>query len=302
MNLLYCIDKNYNEQCYTAIKSHVSNTKSPLSIYIIHQEPNTFSKEFVESFSENKIELLEVIKFQENLIRENSKFKKIIKNSHYSMATYFRLFIDKHLPTDLKQIVYLDPDVICLKNFEMEYGEIFKLMKEDKYVISSRTIGDEKGNEETFQRLGLKNRKYFNAGVMFIDLELWRQENIEKKLQKLLYKNTYKYHDQDILNTYFDGDYLELYEHMNYLMDQEEVYEKIVIKYVEESAKLIHYIGANKPWDTDSANSKYSSYYQNYYSQLGLKTKHVIKKPRNRNYKILVKFKNKKISSLFKRT
>ena len=175
-------------------------------------------------------------------------------------------------------------------------------MKEDKYVISSRTIGDEKGNEETFQRLGLKNRKYFNAGVMFIDLELWRLENIEKKLQKLLYKNTYKYHDQDILNTYFDGDYLELYEHMNYLMDQEEVYEKIVIKYVEESAKLIHYIGANKPWDTDSANSKYSSYYQNYYSQLGLKTKHVIKKPRNRNYKILVKFKNKKISSLFKRT
>ena len=81
MNLLYCIDKNYNEQCYTAIKSHVSYTKSPLSIYIIHQEPNTFSKEFVESFSENKIELLEVIKFQENLIRENSKFKKIIKNS-----------------------------------------------------------------------------------------------------------------------------------------------------------------------------------------------------------------------------
>jgi UDP-glucose:(galactosyl)LPS alpha-1,2-glucosyltransferase len=302
MNLLYCIDKNYNEQCYTAIKSHISNTKSPLSIYIIHQEPNTFSKELVESFSENKIELLEVVKFQENLIRKNSKLEKDIKNSHYSMATYFRLFIEKHLPTDLTKIVYLDPDVICVKNIEIEYDEIFKRMKKDKYVISSRTIGDEKGNEETFQRLGLKSRKYFNAGVMFINLELWRQENIELNLQNLIYKDTYKYHDQDILNTYFDGKYFELYEHMNYLIrSQDEGYEKINIKYVEESAKLIHYVGANKPWHIDSADSKYSSYYQNYYSQLGLKAKHAIKKPRNRKNKILLKLRNK-LSSIPRRT
>jgi UDP-glucose/galactose:(glucosyl)LPS alpha-1,2-glucosyl/galactosyltransferase len=302
MNLLYCIDKNYNEQCYTAIKSHVSNAMSPLRIYVIHQEPHTFSKELVESFSENKIELLEVIKFQENLIRDDTKLKKDIKNSHVSMATYFRLFIDKHLPTDLTQIVYVDPDVICIKNFEMEYSEIFKLMKEDKYVIGSKTIGDEKGNEELYQRLGLKKRKYFNAGVMFIDLQLWRQQNIEINLQKLLYKNTYKFHDQDILNQYFDGNHFELHKHMNYLIrSQDDGYEKEVIKYVEESAKLIHYIGATKPWHIDSVNSKYSSYYQNYYSQLGLKTKHVIKQPRKRDKKILVKFKDK-LSSLFNRT
>lgn len=302
MNLLYCIDKNYNEQCYTAIKSHVSNAKSPLNIYVIHQEPHTFSKELVESFSKNKIELLEVIKFQENLIRENTKLKKDIKKSHVSMATYFRLFIDKHLPADLTQIVYVDPDVICIKNFEMEYGEIFKLMKKDKYVIGSKTIGDEKGNEEIFQRLGLKKRKYFNAGVMFIDLQLWRQENIEINLQKLLYKNSYEFHDQDILNKHFDGNHFELHKRMNYLIrSQDDGYEKEVTKYVEESAKLIHYIGATKPWHADSANSKYSSYYQNYYSQLGLKNKHVIKQPRNRKNKILVKFENK-LSSLFKKT
>ena len=260
MNLLYCVDKNYNLQCYTSIKSHVSNTKSPLRIYIIHQDPDTFSKELVESFSENKIEILEVIDFQENLIKDDSNLINDIKNSHVSIATYFRLFIDKHLPSNMTQIVYLDADVICIKNFEMEYGEIFKLMREGNYVISSRTIGGESGNEENFQRLGLENRKYFNAGVMFIDLELWRRKNIEKNLQNLLYKDTYKFHDQDILNKYFDGDYLELYDHMNYLMNQEEQYEKIIIKYVEESAKLLHYVGASKPWHTDSADSKYSSY------------------------------------------
>ena len=84
-------------------------------------------------------------------------------------------------------------------------------------------------------------------------------------------------------------------------MNQEEQYEKIIIKYVEESAKLLHYVGATKPWHTDSADSKYSSYYQNYYSQLGLKNKHVIKQPRNRKNKILVRF-NNKLSSFLKRT
>jgi len=303
MNLLYCIDKNYNEQCYTAIKSHVSNTKSPLKIYIIHQDPDTFSKELVESFSENKIEILEVIDFQENLIRDDSNLINDIKNSHVSIATYFRLFIDKHLPSNMTEIVYLDADVICVDNFEVEYDEIFKLMKEEKYVISARTIGEEKGNEENFQRLDLKNRKYFNAGVMFINLELWRQNNIETNLQNLLYTDNYTYHDQDILNKYFDGNYFELYENMNHMMrSQDDEYQKIIAKYVKEKAKLIHYIGATKPWHREAADSKYSSYYQNYYSKLGMKNKHIIKKPRKSNKQIFAKLKNKMMPFLFKRT
>ena len=299
MNLLYCIDKNYNIQCYTSIKSLVSHTKNPLRIYIIHQEPDTFSKKLVESFSENKIELLEVIDFQENLISNESNLINDIIKSHVSFATYFRLFIDKHLPSSVTQILYLDADVICVDNFEVEYDEIFKLMKEENHVITARTIGDEKGNEENFQRLELKNRKYFNAGVLFINLELWRQNNIETNLHNLLYTNNYKYHDQDILNKHFDGNYIELYDHMNHMMkSQDDEHQEIIIKYVNEKAKLIHYVGANKPWHSSSANSKYSSYYQNYYSQLGLKTKHIIKKPRYRENNIFVKIRNKIFSSL----
>ena len=299
MNLLYCIDKNYNIQCYTSIKSLVSHTKNPLRIYIIHQEPDTFSKKLVESFSENKIEILEVIDFQENLISNESNLINDIIKSHVSFATYFRLFIDKHLPSSVTQILYLDADVICVDNFEVEYDEIFKLMKEENHVITARTIGDEKGNEENFQRLELKNRKYFNAGVLFINLELWRQNNIETNLHNLLYTNNYKYHDQDILNKHFDGNYIELYDYMNHMMkSQDDEYQEIIIKYVNEKAKLIHYVGANKPWHSSSANSRYSSYYQNYYSQLGLKTKHIIKKPRHRENSIFVKIRNKIFSSL----
>ena len=62
MNLLYCIDKNYNDQCYTSIKSIVSNAKVPIKIFVVHSEPASFSKEFVIKFSDNKVKQIEVIK------------------------------------------------------------------------------------------------------------------------------------------------------------------------------------------------------------------------------------------------
>jgi len=242
---------------------------------------------------------LEVIDFQENLISTESNLINSIKNSHVSIATYFRLFIDKHLPSNVTEILYLDADVICVDNFDVEYKEIFKLMKKENHVISARTTGDEQGNEENFQRLDLKSRKYFNAGVVFINLELWRQKNIEKNLHNLLNADSYKYQDQDILNKYFDGNYLELSIHMNHMMrSQDDEHQERIIKYVNEKAKLIHYVGESKPWHSSFASSNYSSYYQNYYSQLGLKTKHLIKKPRYKENNIFVKIRNKLFSLL----
>ena len=86
---------------------------------------------------------------------------------------------------------------------------------------------------------------------------------------------------------------------MNHMMrSQDDEHQERIIKYVNEKAKLIHYVGESKPWHSSFANSNYSSYYQNYYSQLGLKTKHLIKKPRYKENNIFVKIRNKLFSLL----
>ena len=37
-------------------------------------------------------------------------------SDHISEATYYRLFIEQHLPNDIDEILYIDPDVVCLNN------------------------------------------------------------------------------------------------------------------------------------------------------------------------------------------
>lgn len=285
MNLLYCIDKNYNEQCYTSIKSIVSNVENPIKITVVHSEPSSFSKEFVNKFSDNKVEQLEVIKFNEKLISNKRKLRKNSKVPHVTLPTFFRLFIKDLIPEGINEILYLDADVICMKNFEQEYYKLFTSMKKEHFIVGARTIGEAKGNTELFERLDLKSKKYFNAGVMFIDIAAWKNNNVGKALNNLLYKDTYTYMDQDILNKYFDGNYYEIDVYMNFLIKVNETNEvqPIVDKFVKDHAKLIHYVGTNKPWHEQYADSKNSTYYQNYYSSINMNSKHIIKKPINRN-------------------
>ena len=128
MNLLYCIDKNYNKQCYTSIKSIISNVKKPIKIIIVHTEPASFSKEFVNKFSDNKVERLEVIKFNEKLISNKRKLPTNAEVPHVTIPTFFRLFIKDLLPEGLNEILYLDADVVCVKNFEEEYHTDYLLL------------------------------------------------------------------------------------------------------------------------------------------------------------------------------
>ena len=39
-----------------------------------------------------------------------------VKNSHVSEATYYRLFLDQHIKDDLDFLIYLDADIVCIKD------------------------------------------------------------------------------------------------------------------------------------------------------------------------------------------
>ena len=84
----------------------------------------------------SKVNFLEIIQFNDL----NYEYPNIDK-SHVSKATYFRLYIEKHLSKKIDKVLYLDPDVVCINNFEKEYDD--DLDKYDlKYefdVLFSRT-------------------------------------------------------------------------------------------------------------------------------------------------------------------
>ena len=60
---------------------------------------------------------------------------------HISEATYYRLFIEQHLPVNLREILYVDADVFCINNVENKYIHIFNEMDKSKFTIAARNDG-----------------------------------------------------------------------------------------------------------------------------------------------------------------
>jgi lipopolysaccharide biosynthesis glycosyltransferase len=94
-------------------------------------------------------------------------------------------------------------------------------------------------------RLGLFSGKYFNTGVMLINVELWRQENILVKTIEFIKHNPnlILYPDQDGLNKVIDGNLKVLDDRWNSViaMDSE-------IPVLLQNAAIIHFTGSLKPW------------------------------------------------------
>lgn len=280
MNLLYCLDENYNKQAFISIMSLIKNNSPGLCIHIIHQDPDTFEKyrKTLSEFNNSKIFLYRF----EN--KENVELP-IGVSDHISEATYYRLFIEQHLPNDIDEILYIDPDVVCINNLEKITNDIFKKIKESDLIIAARTQGLKVHSTKLFNDLNIEN-SYFNAGVMFINLKNWRKSNLTKKLIEKLYeiKDIIVFWDQDVLNAHFDGRYIELDENLNF--DGTKHINKNELSNILSRIYLIHYIGSKKPWKISSCNRILSNFYQDlHYEAFG-------------NFHILFDYKRKDLLNL----
>ena len=145
-------------------------------MYIIHNDPTTFKIQKI--INHKNLDIFKIYKFKND--------KKIdfpnLNNSHVSEATYYRLFIDEYLPQNLDKIVYLDADVICNENPINILNQKFEEITDLKYAIGVFTTPITKAKDpEIFNRLQISS-KYFNAGVMMIDLKMWNEKNISENL------------------------------------------------------------------------------------------------------------------------
>ena len=75
-------------------------------------------------------------------------------------------------------------------------------------IISAKTEYQFSEENEDITRLNKKG-PYFNAGVMVINFDLWKNKLLDQKLLEhmKLIENDIKYWDQDVLNSYFDEKY-----------------------------------------------------------------------------------------------
>ena len=92
-----------------------------INLFIIHKEPETFHK-YAEKIKKYKNVNLTITKFEKKRIIPFD-----VGNSHFSEATYYRLFMSEYIEENIKHILYIDPDILCLKNVEKEYLDQYRV-------------------------------------------------------------------------------------------------------------------------------------------------------------------------------
>jgi lipopolysaccharide biosynthesis glycosyltransferase len=142
-----------------------------------------------------------------------------VVSAHVSDATYYRLLAPELLPKTLKKFIYLDADMLILRDIGDMWDEPLDgapcLAVQDPaapYVDSehvpelSEVARKHLANQRpipNYQELGLAPASaYFNGGVMVVDLELWRRERLAERMLQVLHDHREHviYWDQYALN------------------------------------------------------------------------------------------------------
>ena len=252
-NICYSLDSNYTEQLAVSITSILKNADiaDNVNFYILDGGLTFEDKSQIELLKKIKPFNIQYISVDDNdfkycplLAEKDAKHK----DYHVTLPTYFRFKLSDFLP-DLEKVLYLDCDVIVKNSLK----ELFSINLNDYAVAMVKDVESKRESE----RLGLKN--YFNAGVMLVNLDYWRKNNVKDKLFDYAKNNPKNilWQDQDIINIVLSNEIKPINLKWNY---QYFLYDKINEKDFTDCS-ILHLAGRFKPWLMPFEHFVYDYYY-----------------------------------------
>ena len=219
----------YSKFTGTTMLSLFENTTSNVTVHILHD--NTLPAENRDKFSYIAGRYGQQIKFYnvEVLCADNIKnllqLVPSLKDSRYSVATFYRFLIPHVLPADVGKCIYLDSDLAV----NLDINELWRTELGDKPLAAVPEIEIEFDYPYYSQKKYLIRENivgyedYFNAGVLYINLKVWRnKENTLIDGIKFLSEHPQcDYFDQDVLNYLFSKDYVKLPEKFDVFIGSE---------------------------------------------------------------------------------
>lgn len=220
-------DNHYMDKVETTIKSICSKNKE-VKFYVFNSDlPTEWFQLMDKRLSVLGSEIVNV-KVTESLINQFH-----LPTPHLSSATYLRYFI----PTIVfeKRVLYLDSDIIVT-------ADLTSLFEFPLDGCPLAAVPDIPNTSEGF-----------NSGVLLIDTDRWREDDIQNQLLNLTIKHhEHVYGDQEILNMLFKDRWKKLslsynlqvgYDTYRHSLGDNEWYHLF-----EGIPNIIHYTTQNKPW------------------------------------------------------
>jgi lipopolysaccharide biosynthesis glycosyltransferase len=154
-----------------------------------------------------------------------------------TLAVYYRLLAAQLLPADVDKVLYLDSDIIIRCSLQQLWNTDIV-----DYALAAVSNYD----DEPRKALGLpEGTKYFNSGVLLINLQFWRENNVPDGAVSFIKNNPERvqYWDQDALNAILVHRWVELSSCWNW----QDWQHKFIPGAGTEPA-IVHFITADKPW------------------------------------------------------
>ena len=238
MHLAITFDQNYLSQFYSLSCSIFKNNETETLVF------HVIATGLLPSQKEQIIAYVNAENAEINFYDVDENFTKqfVITNGNYTNAVYYRLFFPFLISESVEKLLYIDTDTIVVNSL----SELFNLdLKDyplaavyDNYVKKNQNIGI------------LEEEKYFNSGVMLINLPKWKALKISEQainfLQKFPEKITYV--DQDALNAILIDNWLKIDFKYNLMFSYlpTDVSLKALKEYVKDKV-IIHYT-LQRPW------------------------------------------------------
>lgn len=245
INIVMITDENYAKPTVVAITSVIMNN-SNCKIFILGNNLSPKSFSLLKTFKQ--VEILDCAKYI-------SEYKSINQTRHVSYSALLKFFIPE-IFQNLEKILYLDSDIIVQKDLT----ELYNTDIQNYYaaVIKDTITLLNKPHMQNIECSGI----YFNSGVMLLNLDKMRDDNIKDKLLDYRLNRTNNFMDQDAFNAVIGKQvkYISYkYNFLNYYLDVMSIKdlssklfnEKMPDneKELYDSCTIIHLGGKYKPWE-----------------------------------------------------
>lgn len=252
VHIVFISDENYVMPTVVAITSLYMN-KAENTNYSVHILASDISNESRVMFQNLQKDTLQI----EILDQDHSSLYDEcgIKDLHVSTAALYKFNIANLFP-EYSKIIYLDGDILVKK-------DLSELYNTDITNVYAAVIKDYKPmlyNPPQVKKLHIDHSAYFNSGVMLLNLEKLRADDLFHKLLQYRLNGINYFMDQDALNVVFQEKVLYI-SFLNNVMSSVMGYFKTedILSYYElpaemrkediyEKSTIVHLCTKYKPW------------------------------------------------------
>lgn len=261
MNIALGFDKNFSKYAAVTIQSIICNNKLPITFYLmIDNSVSLFDKLYLQYMikkSKNKVKIFNM----------SDTFKNAFSGS-WSKAMYYPILLSNICNED--RILFLDSDTLITGELQSFYNLDF----EDNYCIAVNDYGMKSwikskhkillsNNEEStidkyFEDIrkwnNLDMERYFNSGMLLLNLNKIRQNNAQEEMLNILKNNILACPDQDCFNICFHNSVKIVSMKYNFMVVNKDIYQNLQDKdksqydtfLTNATPLIIHFL--TKPW------------------------------------------------------